>query len=302
MTAASPVLSDDVEARAVARPPRPGRRRQASFWGLLLPLLALFAVGFLLPILNVARFAFDRFSTARGQVGAWSLQQLSTAFTTEIYQELLTRTFLLAFVTTVISMFLGYPLAIAVTRGPRRLRPALMAVVLMPLMVSVVVKTFGWSVLFGGEGVLQQTLDRLGIPVHLLFSPVGVTIGLVHTYMPFMVLSLITAMSAVDRRTEEAASSLGSRPVGVFFKVTFPQTVNGLAAGSVLTFVTSMSALVTPQILGGGKVGTIVTAIYSQATTAQNWPLASALGLVLLAATLVILSVYSLVVRRVAAR
>ena len=302
MTAASPVLSDDVEARAVARPPRPGRRRQASFWGLLLPMLALFAVGFVLPILNVARFAFDRFSTARGQVGAWSLQQLSTAFTTEIYQELLTRTFLLAFVTTVISMFLGYPLAIAVTRGPRRLRPALMAVVLMPLMVSVVVKTFGWSVLFGGEGVLQQTLDRLGIPVHLLFSPVGVTIGLVHTYMPFMVLSLITAMSAVDRRTEEAASSLGSRPVGVFFKVTFPQTVNGLAAGSVLTFVTSMSALVTPQILGGGKVGTIVTAIYSQATTAQNWPLASALGLVLLAATLVILSVYSLVVRRVAAR
>ena len=302
MTAAPPVLSDDVEARAVARPPRPGRRRQASFWGLLLPMLALFAVGFVLPILNVARFAFDRFSTARGQVGAWSLQQLSTAFTTEIYQELLTRTFLLAFVTTVISMFLGYPLAIAVTRGPRRLRPALMAVVLMPLMVSVVVKTFGWSVLFGGEGVLQQTLDRLGIPVHLLFSPVGVTIGLVHTYMPFMVLSLITAMSAVDRRTEEAASSLGSRPVGVFFKVTFPQTVNGLAAGSVLTFVTSMSALVTPQILGGGKVGTIVTAIYSQATTAQNWPLASALGLVLLAATLVILSVYSLVVRRVAAR
>ena len=286
----------------MARPPRPGRRRQASFWGLLLPMLALFAVGFVLPILNVARFAFDRFSTARGQVGAWSLQQLSTAFTTEIYQELLTRTFLLAFVTTVISMFLGYPLAIAVTRGPRRLRPALMAVVLMPLMVSVVVKTFGWSVLFGGEGVLQQTLDRLGIPVHLLFSPVGVTIGLVHTYMPFMVLSLITAMSAVDRRTEEAASSLGSRPVGVFFKVTFPQTVNGLAAGSVLTFVTSMSALVTPQILGGGKVGTIVTAIYSQATTAQNWPLASALGLVLLAATLVILSVYSLVVRRVAAR
>lgn len=302
MTAAPSLPSNDVEARSAVRPPKPGRRRQASFWGLLLPMLALFAVGFVLPILNVARFAFDRFSTAGGQVGSWSLQQLSIAFTTEIYQELLTRTFLLAFVTTVVSMFLGYPLAIAVTRGPRRLRPALMAVVLMPLMVSVVVKTFGWSVLFSSEGVLQQTLDGLGVPVHLLFSPVGVTIGLVHTYMPFMVLSLVTAMSAVDRRTEEAASSLGSRPVGVFFKVTFPQTVNGLAAGSVLTFVTSMSALVTPQILGGGKVGTIVTAIYSQATTAQNWPLASALGLVLLAATLVILSVYSLVVRRVAAR
>ncbi|MQA17856.1 MAG: ABC transporter permease subunit [Pseudonocardiaceae bacterium] len=136
------------------------------------------------------------------------------------------------------------------------------------------------------------------MPVQLLLTPVGVTIGLVHTYMAFMALSLIAAMGSVDPGTEEAATSLGSRPVGVFFKVTLPQTLNGLAAGSVLTFVTSMSALVTPQLLGGGRVGTLVTAIFSQATSAQNWPLASALGVVLLAATFIILSIQLLVVNR----
>jgi putative spermidine/putrescine transport system permease protein len=275
-----------------------GWRDKAPFWLLLAPMLALFTIGFALPLLNVARFAFDRFSSAEGQVIAWSFDQFSLVFTTDLYRELLGRTFLLALLTTLISIVLCYPLAIAVTRGPRVLRAPLMAIVMMPLMVSVVVKTFGWSVLLSGDGVLQSAVDAVGLPVRLLFSPTGVTIGLVHTYMPFMALSLVAAMSAIDRRTEEAATSLGSTPLGVFFKVTLPQTLNGLAAGTVLTFVTSMSALVTPQLLGGGKVSTLVTAIYSQATSAQNWPLASALGVVLLAATFVVLSVHALVVRR----
>ena len=268
-------------------------------WLLMLPILSLFAVGFLLPLLNVARFAFDEFSSADGQVSAWSLDQFVLVFTTDLYRDLLLRTFGLALATTLISIMLCYPLAIAVTRGPRRLRAPLMAVIMMPLLTSVVVKTFGWSVLLSGGGVLQRTLDALGVPVQLMFTSVGVTIGMIHTYMPFMALSLIAAMSVIDRRTEEAATSLGSRPLGVFFKVTFPQTMNGLAAGTVLTFVTSMSALVTPQLLGGGKVSTIVTVIFSQATTAQNWPLASALGAVLLVVTFLILSVHLLVVRRV---
>lgn len=273
-------------------------RQSAPFWLLLSPMLTLFAVGFALPLVNVARFAFDKFSSAEGQVSAWSFDQLAIVFTDDLYRELLGRTFFLALLTTLISIVLCYPLAIAVTRGPRRLRAPLMAIILMPLMVSVVVKTFGWSVLLSGDGVLQGAVDAVGLPTRLLFSQTGVTIGLVHTYMPFMALSLIAALSSIDRRSEEAATSLGSNPVGVFFKVTFPQTLNGLAAGTVLTFVTSMSALVTPQLLGGGKVSTLVTAIYSQATSAQNWPLASALGLVLLAATFVILSVHALVVRR----
>lgn len=289
----SPVEERTPRTRARSR----GSARAAK-WLLLLPMLALFVVGFAAPLLNVARFAFDEFRASRGQIPAWSLDQLTLVFTTDLYRELMLRTFGLALATTLISIVLCYPLAIAVARGPRWARAPLMAVVLMPLMTSVVVKTFGWTVLLGAESVLQQTLDSLGVPVQLLFTPVGVVIGLVHTYMPFMALSLIAAVTAIDRRTEEAATSLGSTSIGVFFKVTLPQTMNGLAAGTVLTFVTSMSALVTPQLLGGGKVSTIVTAIYSQATAGQNWPLASALGLVLLGITLAILSLHTVVMRR----
>ncbi|WGW11479.1 ABC transporter permease [Saxibacter everestensis] len=280
---------------AEARPPK-GRK---SMWLLLLPMLVVFAAGFALPLLNVARFSLDRFDAAQGgQVPAWSMEQFLAVFSNELYRELIFRTFGLALATTLISIVLCYPLALAVTRGPRRLRGILMAVVMTPLMVSVVVKTFGWSVLLSGDGILQQALNATGLDIRLLFTPVGVTIGLVHTYMPFMALSLIAALAAIDRRTEEAATSLGSPPFKVFLKVTLPQTVNGLAAGSVLTFVTSMSALVTPQLLGGGRVSTIVTAIYDQATSGQNWPLASALGVVLLIITFIMLSLQALAVRR----
>jgi putative spermidine/putrescine transport system permease protein len=259
-----------------------------------------FAIGFVLPLYQVVRFSLDEFDSAAGQTTSLSLQQFAQVITTPLYAELIGRTLLLALVTTVVSAVLGYPLALAVNRGPRRLRGVLLAVVTMPMLTSVVVKTFGWSVLLGSGGVLQGALDALGlISVRLLFTPLGVVIGLIHTYMPFMVLSLVAAVGAVDRRTEEAARSLGSAPPQVFLRVTLPQTLNGLAAGSGLTFVTSMSALVTPQLLGGGKVSTIVTVIYEQATAAQNWPLAAALGVVLLVITLLILSLQGLVVHRV---
>lgn len=271
---------------------------RGTFVLLLAPLLLVFAFGFAYPLLTVGRFAFDRFESAVGQIPAWSVEQFSTVLGSELYRELLVRTLLLALVTTLVSIVICYPLALAITRGPRRLRGILMALTLMPMLTSVVVKTFGWMVLLSREGFLQRTLDALGLPVQLLFTPVGVVIGLVHTYMPFMALSLVAALARVDRRTEEAATSLGSGPVGVFFKVTLPQTRHGLAAGMVLTFVTSMSALVTPQLLGGGRVSTLVTVIYSQATSVQNWPLASALGLVLLTITFLVLLLNSVVVGR----
>jgi putative spermidine/putrescine transport system permease protein len=271
---------------------------RGTFALLLSPLLLVFAVGFAYPLLTVGRFAFDRFESGVGQIPAWSGEQFSTILGTEVYRELLVRTLLLALVTTLLSILICYPLALGITRGPRRLRGILLALTLMPMLTSVVVKTFGWTVLLSREGVLQGVLDTLGIPVQLLFTPVGVVIGLVHTYMPFMALSLVAALARIDRRTEEAATSLGSGALGVFFKITLPQTLHGLAAGVVLTFVTSMSALVTPQLLGGGRVNTLVTVIYTQAISAQNWPLASALGLVLLVITFLVLLLNSLVVSR----
>lgn len=270
---------------------------------LLLPMLAIFAIGFAAPLYFVIRFSLEHFDAAGTQGASVTLEQFVTIFTTPLYGDLILRTLGLALATTVISAVIGYPLALAITRGPRPLRAPLMALVTIPMLTSVVVKTFGWQVLLSSDGMLQRTLDAVGLSsVKLLNTTTGVVLGLVHTYFPFMVVSLVAALSAIDRTTEHAAASLGSTPGQVFRRVTFPQSLDGLAAGSALTFVTSMSALVTPQMLGGGKVSTIVTVIYQQATSAQNWPLAAALGVVLLIITLVILSLQTWAVRHVSRR
>lgn len=284
----------------VPRPLRraPGQRTKQSLL-LMAPMMLLFLVGFVAPLFFVLRFSFEHFNGDASQSRMFTAEQFIAVFTTPLYGELIVRTLGLALATTVISALIGYPLALAITRGPGFLRGGLMAIVMVPMLTSVVVKTFGWSVLLSSDGFLQSSLDAIGLSsVKLLFTPIGIVIGLVHTYFPFMVLSLVTAVGAIDRRTEEAAESLGSTRTRIFFRITLPQSLNGLAAGSALTFVTSMSALVTPQILGGGKVSTIVTVIYQQATSAQNWPLASALGVVLLAITLVILILQAWAVRR----
>lgn len=262
---------------------------------LLLPLSVVFVVGFVLPMLFIARYSF---ADASGE--GWSIAAFGTVATTPQYLSLIGRTLLLALASTVLAAVVSYPLALVVVRGPRRVRGIFLVATTMPLLTSVVVKTFGWSVLLSGTGPIQGALDAIGLEgVRLMFTPLGVIIGLTHTYFPFLALSLIAAIGAIDRRTEEAALSLGSHPFGVFWKVTFPQSLNGLAAGAGLTFVMSMSALVTPQLLGGGRVTTIVTVIYQQATAGQNWPLASALGVVLLALTFLILSLQAWAVRRV---
>lgn len=274
---------------------RTGARRSTLL--LLLPLGVIFVVGFLLPLIMLLSYAFQ------ARDGAFSLGAFATIIQTPQYATLIGRTLLLSFITVLCSALIGYPIALAIVRGPRSIRGLLLAVVTMPMLTSVVVKTFGWSVMLSSTGPVQQALNAIGLEdVRLLFTPVGVTIGLVHTYFPFMVLSLITSISAIDRRTEEAAQSLGSGPLRVFWMITLPQSLEGLLAGAALTFVTSMSALVTPQLLGGGKVTTIVTVIFQQATVAQNWSLAAALGVVLLILTLVILFLQTMAVRRVLQR
>lgn len=275
----------------------PARRSRGLPPSLLLvvPLAIVFIVGFVLPLVLIARYA-----VADQSGEGWSVDQFATIALTPQYLTLIGRTLLLALISTVLAAIISYPLALAVVRGPRRLRGIFLVATTMPMLTSVVVKTFGWSVLLSGTGPIQAVLDAVGLDsVRLMFTPIGVVIGLTHTYFPFLALSLIAAIGAIDRRTEEAALSLGSHPFGVFWKVTFPQSLDGLAAGAGLTFVMSMSALVTPQLLGGGQVNTIVTVIYQQATAGQNWPLASALGVILLALTFLILSIQAWAVRRV---
>ena len=181
----------------------PARRSRGLPPSLLLvvPLAIVFIVGFVLPLVLIARYA-----VADQSGEGWSVDQFATIALTPQYLTLIGRTLLLALISTVLAAIISYPLALAVVRGPRRLRGIFLVATTMPMLTSVVVKTFGWSVLLSGTGPIQAVLDAVGLDsVRLMFTPIGVVIGLTHTYFPFLALSLIAAIGAIDRRTEEAA-------------------------------------------------------------------------------------------------
>ncbi len=201
------------------------------------------------------------------------------------YIATLIRTLRIAATVTILCVVIGYPMAWCIARA-RRWRSKLLVLVLLPWMVSVVVRTYGWVVLLGNRGTLNSLLQALGItdaPVRMLFNQVGVTVGLVHVFCPFMILSLLAVMVTLDRALEEAAMSLGAGPFGTFRRVLLPLTAPGLAAGASVVFLLSTGAVVTPLLLGGPRDPMLAMQVYQDVSQLYNYPRAAALAFVLMA-------------------
>lgn len=204
------------------------------------------------------------------------------------YMATLARTLWIAVLTTLASIAVGYPLALTIARA-RRAQTLLTVIVIVPWMVSVVVRTYGWVVILGNRGTLNSLLLWLGVtetPVRLLFNQTGVVIGLVHVFCPFMILSLLAVMLQVERSLEEAAMSLGAGPLGSFLRVTLPLTTPGLVAGSSIVFLLSTGAVVTPLLLGGPRDPMLAMQIYQDVFNLFNYPRAGAVAFVLVAVAL----------------
>lgn len=281
-------------------------KREAPDFGaaaLVAPLLLLFVIGFALPLATIVRFSINTFSVLGGMQSAFSGAQYADIFSGGYFPTIILRTFKIAVIVLGCDVVLAYPLALAIVRGPRVLRIPIVACVVLPLLVSVVVRTFGWEVLLGRTGPIAAGLSLLfGRQVSLLFNMTGIVIGLAQILLPFMTLSLAGSLANIDPYLQEAAASLGAGPWRTFCLVTLPLTLQGLLTGTVLVFTLSLSAFVTPEVLGGGKVGFLTGVIFDQATSALNWPLASALGVILLGITLVVLAGYAIAVRHVVGR
>ncbi|MBS1182558.1 MAG: potB 2 [Proteobacteria bacterium] len=196
--------------------------------------------------------------------------------------------------TTVFTVVLGYPVALALTRLSASAKGLAVIVLLTPLYTGEIVRIYAWRIVLGGEGLVNTVLQGLGLidePMKvLLFSPF--TIGLVLTYnnLPFMVLAIWVSAEMVDRRLIEAARDLGARPVDAFFRVILPLTVPGLAAGSLTVFALSAGEMLTPSLLGGTSGSTAMALVDNLFGTAFDWPLASALALALLATLFLVAS------------
>jgi putative spermidine/putrescine transport system permease protein len=214
-----------------------------------------------------------------------TLDNYARVLTDSFYLTIIRRTLLAAALILAASLLLGYPAAFTIAAMPVRWRVACLVVLLFPLMVSNVVRAYGWIAILGRRGLVNQTVMALGLsdgPLPLLYSLAPVVIGLLTILLPYMIVSITNALTAIDRSYGEAAQSLGAGPARTFLHVTLPLSFPGVATGCVLVLLLTLSAYVTIALLGGPRFKLLVSLIYDTIVAFQ-WPRAAALAFVLLA-------------------
>ena len=261
-------------------------RRADSRRGLLLalPAWAYLVIFFVLPLGIVAVYSFaTRSSTGRTVLGEWNLNSYRRLWD-GLVLDIALRTLLLAVVTTVICLLLAYPLAYYMATRTPKVRNLLLIAVMIPFWSNFLVRTYAWKVLLGSDGPVSQLSQALGgEPIRLLFTNTAVLIGLVYGFLPFMVLPLYAALERMDWSLVEAARDLYADGWTAFRKVTWPLSLPGVVAGSILVFIPTLGAYVTPAILGGAKTTLAGDYIVSQFLAARNQPFGSALSMAMMA-------------------
>jgi ABC-type spermidine/putrescine transport system permease subunit I len=218
------------------------------------------------------------------------------------YLRLFGRTLQLSLVSTVVCILFGYPLAYVLARARPRMQTLGLFLLIMPLMVSTVIRLFGWIVILGRKGLVNEALVALGLdPVKLLYTDTAVVIGLVNIFMPFMVLPLMAAIERIPPSLEEAAQNLGANWYQMFAKTIIPLSLPGLVSGCLLVYSLSLSAFVTPALLGSPRARMVGQQVYEEVLVSFNWPIASTLALALVLLTAGI-TFFALLATRRAAR
>ena len=273
-------------AVAAAAPPRAAatRRRRLLVPVLLLtPVMLLIGYAFLLPLLTFLEYSFYRFEGGR-LIQDFSAATYLRFLTDDYYHLVVLDTLVMAGLVTLCSVAIGYPLAYALWRIERpALQRWLGLVVFSPILVSVVVRSYGWTVLLADQGPINYVLMGLGLvsePFELVYNLTGVVISLTHVFLPFVVFPIFGAMLRLDPSLREAAHDLGAGWWTTFRRVTFPLTLPGVVAGAQIAFTLALGAFVTPAILGGGRVLVLPLQVY-RATADINWPIAAVGGLAL---------------------
>jgi putative spermidine/putrescine transport system permease protein len=263
-------------------------RRASVPYLLVLPATVVFAVFFIAPLVTLTINSFYDYGRLTGIVHVFTLKNYQRIWLDSFYLEVVGRTLRLASVTAVITILVGYPVALYLTLASARVRGIIIFLVLSPLLISVIVRTFGWVMIIGPNGLLQSLLGLLGVDgVHFLHTEAAVVVGLVNVLMPFVVLAVVTALQAIDPAVPFAAASLGAGPWQVFFRVILPLSLPGLLAGMLIVFSLASSTFVTPAVLGGSQFKVLSTIMYQQALILQNWPFAAAVAITLVLIVLV---------------
>lgn len=271
----------------------PGR---TTPYALALPAALLFCALVLLPLALTALLSFQQYNAERGVLPGFTLAAYAQVLGDGYYAEIFWRTGWVAGLVTLLCVLIGAPEAVILSRMQAPWRSICLLVILAPLLVSVVVRAFGWSLVLGPGGFVNQLFEALGIGRQkMLYTPIAVVVALVHVMLPFMVIPVWAALHKLDPQVENAALSLGASQGTVLRRVLLPQITPGLLSGSLIVFALSASALAIPGLLGGRRLKMVATLIYDEYLHELNWPLGAALALVLLVINLAVMLSYNAV-------
>jgi putative spermidine/putrescine transport system permease protein len=266
---------------------RGGTARRATWWQAG-PAVALLLAFLMLPLLFLGRTSLFPADRSFGAAG-WSLRHYAKFFGDPFYLTVLGETVLYGVVVALATLVVGFPLGYSLARMPARARRWRVVLVILPLTLSLVVNVFGWLVILGGAGLVNRTLLALGLvdaPLRLLFNRVAVLVVLAHTFLPFQVLSIMSVVAQIDPALEEAAANLRAGRWAALRRVVLPLAWPGIVGGSTLVFILTISAFVTPRLVGGPRAQMLGSMIYEQIIVVLNWPFGAAMSFILLALAL----------------
>jgi putative spermidine/putrescine transport system permease protein len=256
------------------------------------PALVVYAAFLVVPLASIALISFQNFEFYGGIQPGLTLKNYREVLGDSYYWEIFGRTFAIAAIVTVACAVLGTLEAIVLYRMADPWRSLFLLVVLGPLLISVVVRTLGWALLFGSTGLINKAFLSLGVisePIQFMYSTAGVVIGLTHVLVPFVVISVWASLQRMDPAVERAAVSLGANPFTIVRRIIVPLAMPGILAGSVMVFALAASAFATPAIIGGRRLKVIATAAYDEFLNTLNWPLGASLAVLLLLINVVLL-------------
>ncbi|OPA74339.1 ABC transporter permease [Paenibacillus selenitireducens] len=259
---------------------------------LLVPGLIIILGVFVLPMIYMLMISL-REDMGRG---AWTLVSYAHLFQDSYYLEILWRTVKLSLYTVVVCLLLGYPVAMYMAQAAPKMRGLITFLILSPHLISVVIRNFGWVVILGDDGFINNTLMSLGIisgPLRLLYNELGVVIGLTDSLIVYMVLAISTSLYAIDSSLYKAAGILGASRTKQFFSITLPLSLPGIFAGTTLVFSLAMSSFVTPALMGGTSVKVLPVLAYEQMMASLDWSLGAAIAFLLLGSTILLVTIFT---------
>jgi len=257
------------------------------------PALLLFAGVVLVPIAMTVILSFHDWGQYKGIDPVFILKNWREVIEDGYFHEMFLRTLRISVLVTLFAAVFGAPEAYILNRMQKPWKGIFLLVILGPLLISVVARTLGWALLFGGEtGVINKALLNMGViqaPIPFMFTETGVVIALSHVLMPFMVLSVWAGLQRLDPQVENAALSLGASHMTVLRRIVLPQVMPGILSGAIIVFALAASAFATPAIIGGRRLKVASTLAYDEFLNTLNWPLGAAVATLLLVALVAII-------------